>query len=107
QKFKLDRALTIEPNNFALKAERAFVEVHWKADTRPLHQLIDEIRATNPAAMPKIADSWLLCALAERDVAAAKDALIASKDVPLGGDAVHFSRPFVEGVIARMTNDER
>jgi TolB-like protein/Tfp pilus assembly protein PilF len=107
QKFKLDRALTIEPNNFALKAERAFVEVHWKADTRPLHQLIDEIRATNPAAMPKIADSWLLCALAERDVAAAKDALIASKDVPLGGDAVHFSRPFVEGVIARMTSDER
>ena len=26
--------------------------------------------------------------------------------VPLGGDAVHFTRPFVEGVIARMTNDE-
>ena len=25
---------------------------------------------------------------------------------PLGGDAVHFTRPFVEGVIARMTNDE-
>ena len=25
---------------------------------------------------------------------------------PLGGDAVHFPRPFVEGVIARMTNDE-
>ena len=26
--------------------------------------------------------------------------------VPLGSDAVHFPRPFVEGVIARMTNDE-
>ena len=25
---------------------------------------------------------------------------------PLGDDAVHFPRPFVEGVIARMTNDE-
>ena len=25
---------------------------------------------------------------------------------PLGVDAVHFPRPFVEGVIARMTNDE-
>ena len=37
------------------KAERALVELNWKADTRPLHQLIDEIRATNPAAMPKIA----------------------------------------------------
>jgi TolB-like protein/Tfp pilus assembly protein PilF len=105
QKSTLDRALTIEPNSLEAKAERAFVDVDWRADTRPLHQLINEIRATNPAAMTKIANWWLLCALAERDVAAAKDALIASDD-PLGSDAIHFPRPFVEGVIARMTNDE-
>ena len=77
QKSKFDRILAIEPNDLPVKAERAFVEVDWKADTGPLHQLIDEIRATNPAAMPKIAARWLLCALAERDVAAAKDALLA------------------------------
>src|SRR5437762_1096338 len=108
QKSKLDRMLTVEPNNVAAKAERAFVEVDWKADTGPLHQLIDEIRATNPAAMPKIADSnaRLVCALAERDVAAAQEALIASDEIPLGNDPVHFTRPFVEGIIARMTNDE-
>ena len=56
QKSKLDRMLTIAPNNVAVKAKRAFVEVDWKADTRPLHQLIDEIRATNPAAIPQVAD---------------------------------------------------
>jgi TolB-like protein/tRNA A-37 threonylcarbamoyl transferase component Bud32/Flp pilus assembly protein TadD len=106
QKSKCDRILAIEPNDVAVKAHRAFVEVNWKADTRPLHQLIEEIRATHPAAMPKIADRWLLCALAERDVAAAKEALIASDEFPLGHDAVIFTRPFVEGVIARMTNDE-
>ncbi len=108
QKSKFDRILTIEPDNLGAKAERAFVDVNWKADTGPLHQLIDEIRATNPAAMPKIADSnaWLVCALAERDVAAAKEALIASDEIPLGPEPVHFTRPFVEGVIARMTNDE-
>jgi TolB-like protein/Tfp pilus assembly protein PilF/tRNA A-37 threonylcarbamoyl transferase component Bud32 len=106
QKSKFDRMLTIEPNNLEAKAERAFVDVNWKADTGPLHQLIDEIRATSPAALPKIAESWLLCALAEHDVAAAKEALIASGELPLGGDAVHFTRPFVEGVIARMTNDD-
>jgi serine/threonine-protein kinase len=71
-----------------------------------LHQVIDEIRATNPAAMRKIAYRWLLCALAERDVAAAKDALLAADEFPLQHDAIHFTRPFVEGVIARMTNDE-
>jgi TolB-like protein/Tfp pilus assembly protein PilF len=106
QKSKLDRMLTIAPNDVAIKAEHASVEVFWKADTRPLHQLIDEIRATNPAAMPKIAPQWLGCALAERDFAAAKDALLAAGKEPLGGGAVRFTRHFAEGVIARMTNDE-
>jgi TolB-like protein/tRNA A-37 threonylcarbamoyl transferase component Bud32/Tfp pilus assembly protein PilF len=106
QKSKLDRMLTIVPNDVAIKAERAFVEVDWKADTGPLHQLVDEIRTANPAAMPKIAFRWLLCALAERDFAAAKDTLLAAGKEPLGAGAVRFTRPFVEGVIARMTNDE-
>ena len=98
--------MTIEPNNLIWKAARASVEVDWKADPGPLRQLIDEIRATNPAAMPQIAPWWLRCALAERDTVAAKDALLASDEFPLGLDAVNFPRPFVEGVIARMTNDE-
>jgi serine/threonine-protein kinase len=103
----LDRILAIEPNDVQVKAQRAGVELNWKADTRPLHQLIDEIRATNPAAMPQIARSRLFCALAERNVAAAKDALLASDEFPLGINAVNFTRPFAEGVIARMTNDEQ
>src|SRR5216117_3997012 len=57
--------------------------------------------------MPKIGGRWLLCALAERDVAAAKDALLAAGEQPLGANAVNFTRPFAEGVIARMTNDEQ
>jgi serine/threonine-protein kinase len=106
QKSTFDRILAIDPTNLGAKAERAFVELNWKADTRSLHQLIDQIRATNPAAMAKSLDRWLLCALAERDVAAAKEALLASDENPLGTDAIHFTRSFVEGVIARMTSDE-
>jgi TolB-like protein/Tfp pilus assembly protein PilF len=107
RKSTLDRMLTIEPGNLEVKAERAFVEVDWKADTGPAHQAIDQIRATNPAAMPQwIAYRWLLCALADRDVAAAKDALLASGEIPLGDEAVNFTRHFAEGIIARMTDDE-
>src|SRR5882762_10398857 len=106
QKSTLDRMLTIAPNDVDAKAARVFVEVDWKADTGPSHQLINEIRTTNPAAVPKMSGLSLLCALAERDVAAAKDALLASGEFPLGRQAVNFTRPFVEGVIARMTNDE-
>jgi hypothetical protein len=98
--------LAIEPNDVQVKADRAGVELDWKADTRPLHQLIDEIRATSPAAVPKIVPFWLTCALAERDPAAAKEALLAADESSLGTDAILFPRAFFEGVIARMTNDE-
>jgi serine/threonine-protein kinase len=106
EKSVLDRALAIAPNDVDTKVARAFVEFHWKANTRPLHQMIDSIRATNPAEVSSITDAWLSCAMAERDAAAAKNALIASGETALGDSAVHFNRPFVEGVIARMANDE-
>jgi len=107
EKSVLDRALAIEPNDVDTKEARAFVEFHWKADTRPLHQILDSIRATNPAATQSIADGWLICALAERDAGAAKNAAIAAgANPPFTDEAVNFSRPFVEGVIARMTKDD-
>ncbi|HEU5245889.1 MAG TPA: hypothetical protein VFU09_02250 [Candidatus Udaeobacter sp.] len=101
----LERALAIKPGDVDTKVARAFVELDWKADTRPLHQLIDSIRVANPSAVPDIADAWLTCALAERDAAAAKAALSASGENPLSDDIIQFNRPFVEGVIARMTNN--
>ena len=107
QKSILNRALAIEPNNLEIKLELAAVEMYWKADTRPLHQTLDSIRATNPAATQDIAEYWLYCALAERDAAASKNAIIAAGgNAPFTDDAVSFSRPFMEGVIARMTKDD-
>jgi TolB-like protein/DNA-binding winged helix-turn-helix (wHTH) protein/Tfp pilus assembly protein PilF len=102
-----DRILGITPDAVKTKAARALVEMEWKAEARPLRQLVDSVRTTNPAALADIADTWLLCALAERDAPAAKDALIASgEDTPLNNDVFRFNRPFVEGIIARMTNDD-
>ena len=102
-----DRVLGIAPNAVKTKAARARVELEWKANTRPLRQLVDSVQTTSPAAIADIADSWLLCALAERDAAAAKDALIASgENTPLNNDVFRFNRPFVEGIIARMTKDD-
>jgi serine/threonine-protein kinase len=103
----LDRALAIEPNDGDTKVARAFVEFHWKADTGPLHQILDSIRATNPTAIQSIADGWLICALAERDAGAAMNAtLAAGANPPLVDEAVNFSRPFVEGIIARIAKDD-
>ena len=92
-----------------LRAGPAFVELNRKADTRPLRQVIDSIRATDPAAAASIADVRLFCALAERDAADAENALIACGDKQvrlIRANNVIFNRPFLEGVIARMTKDE-
>jgi TolB-like protein/Tfp pilus assembly protein PilF len=103
-----DRVLAIDPNDALTKAVRAGLDLNWKADTRPLHETIDSIRGTIPAAIPRIANSWLICALAERDAAAATDALIAESENQVSlipSENLRFSRSFAEGVIARMSQD--
>ncbi len=101
------RVLAFEPNNSFAKVWLAYVDLDWKADARPLHQTIDSIRATNPAAVTSIAKFWLFCALAQRDAAAAKDALMAvDEQLIFPPDNVRFNRPFAEGVIALMTKDD-
>src|SRR5437667_2221367 len=89
----LDRVFAFEPNDAVTKVERALVELNSKADTRPLHQMIDSIRATEPAAMPTIANALLFCALAERDATTAKDALTALGENPINltEDNVRFN----------------
>jgi TolB-like protein/cytochrome c-type biogenesis protein CcmH/NrfG len=106
-KLAYDRALAIAPEDVETRVGRALTEFDWEADTTPLHQLVDSVRSTNPAAIPNIADSWFVCALAERDAAAAKDAAIASgQSASPNNEAVDFNQPFVEGMIARMMKDD-
>ena len=102
----LDRALAIEPADVDTKVALAAVQFHWKANTRPLHQAIDSIRATNPGTLPSVANDWLSCALAEDDIGAARNALDAFGEIPLTDYAVHLNRPLMEGIMARMSNDD-
>lgn len=102
----LDRLLAIEPNDADTKVWRAFSEFDWKADTRSLHQSIDEIREKNPAALQKVSDSWFYCALAERDSSGAADAITALGNNRVGNDVAKYSPHFLKGLIARMTNDD-
>ena len=106
EKSMWDRVLAIEPNDIGAKVSRALVEFHWKADTQPLHRVIDSIRATNPSSVSDIATDWLFCCLGERNANGAKDALIALGETNFSDEVIQFNRPFVEGVIARMIDDQ-
>ena len=105
----LTRAVAVaEPDDALMRLALPEWELYVNADPRPLHQSIDSLRATSPAAVDAEAQIWLNCALAERDGAAATQALSALGDSEIGlGDEVQFNRRFIEALIARMTNDEQ
>jgi TolB-like protein/tRNA A-37 threonylcarbamoyl transferase component Bud32/Flp pilus assembly protein TadD len=102
----VDRLLTIQPDSIERKTWRAFVDFDWKADTRRLHQLIDSIQITNPDAIPRIAEEWLICALAEHDAPAAANALATLGENNLGNETIKYSPRFLQGLMARMTKDD-
>ena len=106
EKTELDRALAIEPNDVSTKVALAAVQFHWKADTSSLHQTIDSLGAARAGALSSAVDEGLSCALAERDVTAARKILDTIGDTPLTDYSVHLNRPIIEGVIARMTKND-
>jgi TolB-like protein/class 3 adenylate cyclase len=102
----IDRALSIRPDDPETKAARGLVYLDWKADIRPLHEIVDEIRAKNPQAVQGVADQWFLCALCERDATAAEMALTALGDATFGDSQTQFDAAFGRALLARMMKDE-
>jgi serine/threonine-protein kinase len=102
----LDRLLAIDPNDADTKVWRAFVDFDWKADTRSLHKVIDEIRVKKPAALQSVSDSWFYCALAERDPGAAASAIATLGENRVGNEVAKYSPRYLGGLIARMTKDD-
>ncbi len=96
----LDRILTIVPDDLVMRLRRAFVDVDWRADTRPLHDQLANIRAKGGAQSPDFALNELFLAWLERDNLAF-DRTLAVSDVTLrGGSSVVFSRSASKGLMA-------
>lgn len=69
--------------------------------------MIEAIRTGNANDVGSVADSWLICALAERDARAAENALVAlGENFFQLSDAVVLSHDVCQALIARMTNDQ-
>ena len=102
----LERILALRPDDFDTRINRAQMEVFWRADTKPLHALIEARLKEDPAAAKKLAQIRLVLSLWERDLTGIEDALAALGDNTWGPNAVQFSRTFGEGLLARMNGDE-
>src|SRR6266496_1283363 len=106
EKATLQRVLEITPDDIAVASSIAFVDLDWRGDTAPLHQFIDRLRSDRPSIVGDTADIGFLCALAERDWAAAEQALTALGNNPFWGDLVTLRRQFGEGLLAHAMHDE-
>ena len=102
----LDRALAIAPNDVPSRVRRAWVDLQWRSDPKPLHTAIETILAGDPTAAPVLVNQWLDLVLGERDPAAAERVLAA---MPAGGcyeENIPFPNGWCKGLAARLRGDE-
>ena len=102
----LDRVVAINPNDLTTRVQRAFVDLQWRADPKPLHHAIEAIVAGGDKAATSVSDRWLLLALCEHDKAAAERALaILAKD-GCNDEGIPFPRAWCEGMVAQVGGDQ-
>ena len=102
----LDSALAIAPKDIPSRVRRAWIDLEWRADPKPLHTTIDTILSEDPNAAPVLVRQWLFLALCERDPAAAQRALDAIPEGECNEESIPFPCNWWKGVIARIRGDK-
>jgi len=103
----LDRVLAMAPNDVPTRVRRAWIDLQWRADPKPLHTTIDTVLAQDPNAAPVLVIQWLDLALGEQDPAAAERALAAMPTDGCYNENIPFPNTWCEGLVARLRGDER
>jgi TolB-like protein/tRNA A-37 threonylcarbamoyl transferase component Bud32/Tfp pilus assembly protein PilF len=101
----LDRALAIAPKDIPTRVRRAWVDLVWRADPKPLHTTIDTILMEDPNAAPVLVDRWILLALRERDPVAAERAMAAMPTDGCYDDNIPFPNSWCQGLAAQLRGD--
>jgi serine/threonine protein kinase/tetratricopeptide (TPR) repeat protein len=102
-----DRRLALKSNNIAPTLSRFQIDVEERADTRPLHAVLEKTLRNNPAVAGSIVADRFILALYERDFAAADRVLASLTDREFGEikPSIYFNRATAEAVIARAKGD--
>jgi TolB-like protein/Tfp pilus assembly protein PilF len=101
----LDRVVSINPNDVTTRAQRAYVDLEWRADVRPLHASIESIITQDAEAAPTVSDKWMLLALCERDSSAAERALAVMAADACYDQGIPFPQAWCEGMVCRLRGD--
>ena len=101
----LDRALALDPKDSGSRVLRAWGDLEWRGDPKPLHEICEAFMNENPAVTAEWGEAWIDIALCERDRALAERALAT---MPEGYDmnGLHIPRTLMEGCAARTFGDD-
>jgi tetratricopeptide (TPR) repeat protein len=101
----LDRALKLAPNDSAIRLYRAYADLDWRADLKPLHATTQTIIAEDSNQATALGDR-LLVALYERNVNDATRTLAAlGSDISVARESPGLPRTWWEGLVARSRGD--
>jgi len=103
----LDGVLATAPKDVTTKVRRAWVELQWRSDPKPLHKTIEAVLNQEPKAAPALVDHWLELALSERDPVAAEHALAAMPTSGCYDENIPFPNSWCQGLVARLRGDEQ
>jgi len=97
----MDRAIAVAPEDVDLRVARAFLDLDWRADSKPLHKMLDE----NAGAVTEYGELGLDVALCERDPVLAERALATIRD-GFNMNQLFFSATFLKACVARAFGDD-
>jgi TolB-like protein/Flp pilus assembly protein TadD len=100
-----DRALAVAPGDPNTRLWRALVDLDSRADTQPMHEVIQHIVTEDPSAVDAIAEHSFFLALCRRDAAEMTRALASLPPEGIIRRDLLMPRSFCEGLVARATND--
>ena len=100
-----DRTLAVAPGDANTRVWRALVDLDSRADTQPMHDVVESIISEDPSAVDAIAEHWLLLALCRRDAAEMGRALASLPPEGIIRRDLRMPRSFCEGLTARARND--
>ncbi len=103
-----ERAVSLYPHDYFLRIVRAYQPMDELADIRPLRRELDGILTEKPKAAPDLSADLLLCAMLERDSAAAHRAVALMPPEQMDANTntkFMFPREWFAGLAARTFND--
>src|SRR5262245_55114940 len=100
-----DRTLGVAPSDPNTRVWRALVDMDSRADTQPVHDVIEKIISEDPSAVDSIAEHWLYLALCRRDAAEMARALASIPPEGIIRRDLLMPRFFCAGLVARAGND--